>query len=108
MICGRTLGVSFSGSDRLRLFDQHLGLFDRGDIDQASVKGDRPLPFLLRLLHSLQDPLRLDDLFLAGRKDFIGESDLARMYGPFAFAAEDCGTPRLDRKSTRLNSSDVT
>src|SRR5690625_2173508 len=86
---------SAGSSDSLGFLHQHFRLLDRGDVDQAAVERDGALAFLLSLLHGFQNLLRLADLLLARRKEFVGELYLARVDGPLTLTAEDRCAARL-------------
>lgn len=53
-----------AAADQFGLLDQCFGLFDGGNVDQATVESDRAAAFLLRLFHGFQDAPGLGDFLL--------------------------------------------
>src|SRR4026208_2073951 len=66
----------------------------RGDADQPAVERHGALPFPRRLLHGLDDALRLGDLGVRWREHLVGKLDLRGVDRPFHLEATHCGALR--------------
>ena len=90
-----SLAQSAGVRDLGRFAHHHLGLLDRGDIDQTAIERHSTLAILLGLFHSLEDPLGLGHFLLGRAVDLVGEIDLAGMNGPFALTTQRRGAVGL-------------
>jgi len=104
---GRSQGHKFrSGlsraSTKTRTLHHALVNAHRGSVDQDAVRTSRARARFLGYRISFAHPAREVDFLDRGRKDVIGDVDLARMNRPFADGAEGRGPDRLAPVTLRV------
>ncbi len=85
--------------DLCNFLDDHLGLPDRGCIDQTAIQAHRPSAFRRRLLHRFDNATGTLDLLLTWRVDLIGQFNLGWVDRPLALPAQRGKSPRHCKKS---------
>src|SRR6056297_3249079 len=83
------------GLDHLGLFDDHLCLFDRGDVDKTALVGGRAFAACCRFFHGLQDFAGFLHGLCGGGENLVGKGDLLGVDGPFADHSKGGGAQRL-------------